>query len=248
MLNGGAKAGVACFQVDFHSGLSAADELRPLSAGFNATTPPTGPPLTTSDIVFNPSSSALFATVKGNAGATPTPGYIYAWPVDKHEKVSKIPVISSPPTLIMDFSIDFLGSDNSALLTDPSFGGSIISISFDLKVTDEHHTTITNQGAACWGAYSARFDSAYVVDSGHPNITILDPSSGAIKGVIQYENSAKGGFDTAIDRDWMYVLTGDSGVVVIELGNDGGKQVQHFELTGQGPQGNWQGMAVWPQH
>lgn len=242
VLNGGAKAGVACFDVNSSRGLKPRGSLRPL-AGLKQHTPPTGPPGTGSEIAFNPSGTAILVTIKGSP---PSPGYIYAFPVSSSGDVSATPVVSQISDLILDFSINFLGSNNRAMITDPTFGASIVDIGSDLKITETKHTVIPNQGAACWGVYSKRYDAAYVIDSGHPNITLLDPGSGAIKGVITYEAAAKGGFDTTLDREWMYVLTGDSSVVVVHLSGDGGKQVQKFSLAKYGPVDHWQGMAVWP--
>ena len=161
------------------------------------------------------------------------------------------PVIPSPPTHPMDFSIDFLGCDTNALITGPAFGASIVSIEYpSLKITEKHHIVVPSENAACWGAYAPRFDSAYIIDSGDTNISVVDPASGATKGVVQYESKAKGGFDTAIDRTWMYVLTGDSSVVVIDLaGSNHGKesvQKQHSPLAKEGVAGHWQGMAIYP--
>ena len=198
VVNGGAKAGVSCFHADHAKGLTPLGGLRPFPQGLQQTTPPTGPPLTTSDIAFNPSSTAMFVTIKGDAMATPpTQGYVYAWSV-KAGAISIKPVISRPPRLLMDFSIDFLGSDNRALITDPAFGASIVSIAYpSLKITEIKHIVIPNQGAACWGAYAPRFNSAYIIDAANPNITVIDPISGNIKGAIQYGAEAMGGFDTA---------------------------------------------------
>ena len=151
----------------------------------------------------------------------------------------------------MDFSIDFLGWDTSALITDPAFGASIVSIAYpSLEVRQAHHVSVPNQAAICWGAYSRRFNSAYLIDAGNPNITSLDPVSGSIKGVIKYDPHVMGGFDTAIDRTSMYVPGADSSVVVIDLGGSNhGKesiQKQHFSLARQGVAGHWQGMAIYP--
>ena len=243
VLNGGAKAGVACFDVNSSKGLKPRGSLRPL-AGLKQHTPPTGPPGTGSEITFNPDGTAVLVTVKGTLPSSP--GYIYAFPVSSNGDVSATPIVSQISDLILDFSINFLGSNNRAMITDPTFGASFVSIGSDLKITETKHTVIPNQGAACWGVYSKRYDAAYVIDAGHPNITLLDPGTGAIKGVITYEAAAKGGFDTTVDREWMYVLTGDSSVVVLHLSGDGGKQVQKLSLGKYGPVDHWQGMAVWP--
>jgi len=251
VLNGGAESGVACFHADHAKGLTPLGGLRPFPVSLNQTTPPTGPPMTASDIVFNPSSTALFATIKGDAMATPPKsGYIYAWPVHDGE-VATEPVTNSLAALKMDFSIDFLGRDTSALITDPSFGASIVEVAYpSLEITELHHIVVPNQIAACWGAYAPRFDAAYIIDAGNTNITVVDPESGVMKGVIKLEMSAKGGFDTNIDRTWMYVLTGDSSVVVVDLeGSNPGKvaaQVQKYDLASEGVKGHWEGMAIYP--
>lgn len=88
----------------------------------------------------------------------------------------------------------------------------------------------------------------YVIDAAHPNVTALDPVSGAIKGAIQFQADALGGFDTIIGRQWMYVLSGANSVVVIDLEESGGTAVQQFDIAQEGPAGHWQGMAVYPAH
>ena len=252
VLNGGAIAGVACFHADHAEGLTPLGGLRPFPVGLNTTTPPVGPVNTASAIVFNPSSTALFVSIKADGmGTPPRSGYIYAWPVYDGE-VATEPVINHLNVLKVDFSINFLGYDTRALVTDASFGASIVEIAYpSLEITELHHIVVANQVAACWGAYAPRFDAAYIIDAGSPNITVVDPESGAIKATIELQRQGMGGFDdTAIDRTWMYVLGGDSSVVVVDLeGSNYGKvptQVQRYDLAGEGPTGGWQGMAIYP--
>ena len=250
VLNGGAVGGVTCFSADHAKGLTVLDQApRNVSKALHETTPPAGPPGTASDIVFNPSGTALFATIKGNPGPPAVPGFIYAWPVNLG-KVSTEAVINSLPDVILDFSMNFLGSDGRLIITDPSFGASIVNVSPKLTISEDKHVAIPNQGAACWSAYASRFNSAYVIDAGHPNITIVNPASGAIKGVINYNATAKGGFDTAIDRTFMYTLASTPSIVVINLmGSDSGKtptQLQLLDLSSLGSRQGWQGMAVYP--
>ena len=245
MVNGGAKNGVACFSVS-NAGLSPLGSLRPLK-NLQTKTPPTGPPNTASEIQFNPSSSAVFVITKGNM-APATSGYLYAFAVESNGRVSNNPVISSPSKLILDYSIEFLGSDSTALITDITFGASIVTISNTLEISESDHIVIPNEGAVCWAAYAPQFDAVYVDDSNHPNITILDPATGNTKGTIQYDSSAIGGFDMVVNRQWLYLLTSDSSVVVINIESNGGKQVQHYSLQGEGPSGQWQGIATYPAH
>ena len=253
VLNGGAKGGVACFHADHSQGLTPLGGLRPLP-GLHQTTPPS-PDFSTSDIVFNPSSTALFAMIKGDATGSPPkkPGYIYAWPV-QNGRVAATAVVNSIEAIKVQFSMDFLGCDDRALVTDASYGASIVEIAYpSLTISEKHHIVVPYQGAACWGAYAERFNAAYIIDSARPNITVVDPESGAQKAVITYDMSEKGGFDTAIDRTYMYVLTGDSShasVVVIDLeGSNHGEvssQVQKYSLAAEGVPTHWQGMAIYP--
>lgn len=68
VLNGGAVAGVTCFDVDATSGLSVSGSLRQLGRNvINETTPPTGPPGSAAQVFFDPESTGVFVTVKGNA-------------------------------------------------------------------------------------------------------------------------------------------------------------------------------------
>lgn len=246
VVNGGANNGVACFTVSIENGLSPVGGLRPLK-NLHTNTPPSGPPDSASEILFSPSSSALFVTIKGKPGPPAVPGYIYAFGVNNGQ-ISSDAIISSPSALILDYSINFLGSETSALITDPTFGASIVNIASDLTVMETHHTTIPNQGAVCWAAYSRHYGTVYVVDANRTNVTALDPVSGAIKGVIQFQADALGGFDTIIDRQWMYILSGANSVVVIDLEESGGTAVQQLGIAQEGPAGHWQGMAVYPAH
>ena len=245
VVNGGAKNGVACFSVSDQSGLSPVGSLHPLR-DLHTQTPPTGFPDTVSNIEFNPSSTAIFVATKGHTGPPALPGTIYAFRVGSNGIVSKDPILSKKSDLIWDFSIEFLGSDNSALVTDPTFGVSIVSITPGLELVEMHHTAIPFQAAACWSTYSPRFDAAYVMDAGAPNITIVNPHDGSIKGVIQFEKTNPlGGYDVATDRDWLYFLAHDSSIIVVNLEGNGGKETQRFSLGSEGKPNQWQGMAVY---
>ena len=162
---------MACFTVSAEKGLSQLGDLRTLKK-LHTKTPPSGPPDSASDILFNPSSSALVVTIKGNPGPPAVPGYIYAFAVNAG-LVSVDPIISSPSALVLDYGFSFLGSDTSAIITDPTFGASIVNIDSSLTVTETHHTTIPNQTAVCWSAYSRHYGTAYAIDVGRTNVTAL---------------------------------------------------------------------------
>ena len=162
---------MACFTVSAEKGLSQLGGLRPLEK-LHTKTPPSGPPDSASDILFNPSSSALFVTIKGHPGPPAVPGYIYAFAVNDG-LISGDPIISSPSALILDYGMSFLGSDTSAVITDATFGASIVNIGPNLTVTETHHTTIPNQSAVCWSAYSRHYGTVYVMDAARTIVTAL---------------------------------------------------------------------------
>jgi hypothetical protein len=244
-MNGGAIAGVTCFATDHAKGLTVLDKsTRPIALG--QTTPPFGPTGTTSDLFFNPSCTALFATVKGDP---PGLGTFYIWPV-YDGKVSETAKTQQIGDMLVIFGSAFEGSDSELLATDASYGASILYVSPSFELTETAHTVIPGQVAICWGTYSSRFNSAYIFDVGNTNITVLDPVTGAVKDKIIMDPTAKGAFDNAIDRTWLYVLGGDASIEVISLlGENHGitpTQVQKFDLNYFGSRKGWQGFAIYP--
>jgi hypothetical protein len=243
VLNGGAKAGVSCFSTDHAKGLTPLGGLRPII--LNQSTPPVGPPNTVSDLVFNPSQSALIATVKGDGT---DPGYIYAYPVDDGS-ISTKPTVSRPSELLIDFSVSFI-DDSKAIITDPSYGASLVDVSWDFQFTVQTKIVIPGEGAICWSVYSQRFDTVYIIDAGTTNITLVDPQSGATKGTVVLDAAHMGTFDSQIDREFLYMLRGAPAVTV--LSNNGlthwvlPKEVQTLDLSALGSRQGWQGMAIYP--
>lgn len=244
VLNGGVKAGVACFSADHAKGLTPLGGLRPLA--LNQTTPPVGPPNTVSDIVFNPSQTALIATVKGNGMG---PGYIYAYPILFGGFISPAPIVSRPSALLLDFSVSFI-DDHHAVITDPTYGAALVDVSWDLQFTVQTKIVVQGEGGICWSVYAPRFDTVFVIDAGTPNITLVDPASGAKKGGVVMDAANMGGFDSQVDRQYLYVLRGTPTVSVLDIGrlNCGPtmKEVQNFDLSALGPRMDFQGMAIYP--
>jgi hypothetical protein len=244
VINGGAVAGVTCFSTDHAKGLSPQGGLRPIALG--QTTPPVGPPGTVSDIVFNPSETALFVSIKG---APPTPGSIYVYPVvDGY--VSMTPVVSKPATLLVDFSLNFLGSDSKAIITDPAYGASLVDISNKYSVTVSKQIVVAGEKAICWATYSDRFNSIALLDGGTSNVTLVDPKSGDITGVAVLAAAGKGALDAKLDRTFMYILRGAPFVTVLsDMGLTHGKmptELQNFDLSSLGNRAGFQGMAIYP--
>jgi hypothetical protein len=244
VLNGGAKAGVSCFSTDHAKGLTPLGSLRPLA--LNQTTPPVGPPGTASDLVFNPSHTALIATVKGNGV---DPGYVYAYPVNHDGSISTHPVVSRPSELLLDFSVSFI-DDTHAVISDPAYGAALVDVSWDFKFSVQTKIVIPGEGASCWSVYAPRFDTVFVIDAGHPNITLVNPASGAKKVQVVMDAANMGGFDSQIDREYLYVLRGTPAISVLHTDspNQGviPKEVQTFDLSAYGPRMGFQGMAIYP--
>ncbi|MCJ1474536.1 hypothetical protein MMC13_003194 [Lambiella insularis] len=255
VLNGGPINGVTCFSTDHQEGLAVLDiEPRSMSPQLNQTTPPpVGASFTAQDLFFNPSSTALFAIVLGSNNTDPSvPATFFAWPVVEG-KVSTTPVVSVIRTLRAVFSGQFV-NDDTMIVTDFSFGAALVQVSSSLQIMEKEKTVIPAQLAACWTAYSPRFDSIYVSDAFTTNITVLDPASGAIKTQVPFDPSLGGADDSAIDRNWLYVLalgaSAGANVVVIDLqGSNSGKvptSIQTFYLGDIQVASQSLGMAVYP--
>ena len=197
VLNGGAIAGVTCFAVDPVKGLRPLDKApRSISQGIKQTTPPVGPFSTASDISFNPSSSALIASVKGTAATKPvTPGYIFAWSVSGG-KVSTDAVATSLPTVILDFSLSFLGNDFDLLVTDPAIGAHILSVSSTLKISDSLPINVTYQKAICWSHFDPQSETVFLIDAASSNITVVSAVDGSVVNTIDF--NGKGATDTTM--------------------------------------------------
>lgn len=241
VMNTGAMAGVQCYDVD-QNGLHPAGDFMPLPA--NETSQSTG---TASDIVFNPSSTALFVTVKGNGTV---PGFIAGYAVEGG-KVSSSVKISRPAEILVDFSLTFV-DDTHAVITDPTFGAAFIEICYPcLEVIVTKKVVIPGQAASCWGQYSQQNAAVYVFDGGVSNITTLDSVTGDIKYVIPAPVSNMGAFDAILAGDYLYVLEGVPGISVFSVGGAwGGSEiptlVQNLNLTSLGSRDLWQGMAAFP--
>ncbi|KAL8711828.1 MAG: hypothetical protein Q9220_003772 [cf. Caloplaca sp. 1 TL-2023] len=257
--NGGSLAGVACFSVSRYHGLTSLGPIHTIPQTQNAdpSPPPAGPQVLTADIVFNPSSTALFVTVRSNGK---NPGLLYAFAVDRYTgAISRSPVVTSLSDFVFLFSMNFLSSDTRMIITDPhlnSPGAGVLEIKYpSLKASVEKIITIPNQKASCWVAYSPQYSPfLYVIDAAQPNVTIVDPRNDEVSGVFDIPSGTpgNGGFDTKIDRKWLYVITDRAvapKVEVFKIGKQGTflRSVQSFDIfssVGQIP--DWMGLAIWP--
>ncbi|KAK4494197.1 hypothetical protein PRZ48_014495 [Zasmidium cellare] len=205
-LNAGDKPGVACFEVDQRRGLTPLPFF--LDIAEIAPSPPPGPLAIAADIRFNPSSTALFATVVGGGALS---GDLYSWPIH-FGKPSNKPVEITLEGITLPFSLNFLGSDSRLFVTNPhlnSDGAALLDIAPSGQVTRLQNTTIPGQVASCWASYAPAINNLFVIDAGRPVITIVDADSGSVTSQYNYTTPVPntGGQDTKVDRNFLYILT-----------------------------------------
>ncbi|XXH02956.1 hypothetical protein Hte_009346 [Hypoxylon texense] len=234
--NSGAKNNVQCYDVTA-AGLRPSGEPMPLP--LNQTTPPAGPPSTVSDILFNPSQSALIVTIKGSGTGA---GYIYAYPVS-HGKVQPSPRVSRPAALGLNFGLSFLGSDSKAIIADPGFGGAFVDFDCNLGASVSKVINITGNAATCWTQYSADLHTAYLLDAATTNIAVLDAASMEVKSTLASPAATAGKFDAAVGDEYLYTLDASDSISVYSLKES--TAVQTFNLTGFGNRQFYQGMAFY---
>ncbi|KAK4952151.1 hypothetical protein LTR10_010071 [Elasticomyces elasticus] len=248
VLNGGAKAGVSCFDVNTIHGLRSKGQFIKLDKSIiNEQTPPSGPPGSAAQILFNPDSTALFVTVKGSAAAPVKLGSLVAWPIHNGVVSHTRPVISQFQNVTMDFGFQFI-SRSAIFLSDPSYGASIVDVGPDHKGIERVHTVIPGQVAVCWTAADLALDTLYAIDAGLDSIHTLDARTGALKGSISITTPGDatdvGLFDSAVRNGIMYSLTHANGVSVVDLKQK--KQLQYLDLSSLGSRQGYMGMALWP--
>ncbi|KAJ6785088.1 hypothetical protein PWT90_03545 [Aphanocladium album] len=253
VLNGGKVAGIQCFNVD-DRGLHLTGSFIPID--LNQTSPPHGPTNTASDIVFNPSSTALFATIKGDGV---TAGHFVALPVVDGRVVPN-PRVSRPPGFEYQWSISFI-NDTTAAVSDPSIGAAFATVAYpSLDITFAKNLPVEKLpgSAVCWSQYSERFDALYFFDGYTGIIPVIDPKTGLNKynmtaPVPEHpDQHAQGGlYDSAVAGIYLYTLSGVSQIHVFSLlGSRGNGKIpsviQTKDLTSVGTRRGWQGMAAWP--
>jgi hypothetical protein len=250
VLNGGAVAGVACFSVDPYKGVKASGPLRKLSAKIiNETTPPSGPPGSAAQVLFNPDSSALFATVKGNPGSKPVQsGSFSAWPVVDGLVCEEDAIVTQDPNIILNFGFSFV-DESTIFLSDPSFGTAFLGTGGNLSLAEETHLIIPDQVAVCWTQYWQPSETLYAIDAGINQIHTINASTRTLETPIIVTGmgtsaNVSGVFDSAVNNGLMYSLLDTNGISVVDLVKK--EQVQYLDLEGFGQRQYYTGMATWP--
>ncbi|KAF4450372.1 hypothetical protein F53441_6496 [Fusarium austroafricanum] len=236
--NTGSKPGVQCFTFSDCDGFKPQGNLKPLPVT-GQTSPITGPPNTVSNILFNPSETALFVTIKGNGMDS---GFVYAYKIENGH-VDEEAIMSQPQNLPVAFGMSFV-SDDSAVISTPAYGAAFVSIAQDLTVSTTTNITIAKQMATCWTAASADRNSVYLLDAGVPDITSLNAETKTIGRTLQGYAAGKGNFDAIVGGSKLYVLQAAPAIAVFDLeDNSYGPKVT--DLSGLGNRATWIGMAVY---
>lgn len=209
----------------------------------NETTPPMGPPGSAAQVLFNPDSSAVFATIKGTTG----PGYMVVWPVENGDVSQSEPVVSEFDGITADFGFLFT-SETEIFLSDAGSGTALLTVGDGWKVTLKEHTVVPGQMATCWTEWEPALSTLYGIDAAVNKIYTMDQTTGKQTGTIMVDtpanNMTMGVFDSFIKNEMMYSLVGTNGMVVVDLKSE--KQVQYLDLSSFGNRQYYQGLAQWP--
>ncbi|KAF8520247.1 hypothetical protein BU17DRAFT_65589 [Hysterangium stoloniferum] len=221
VLNGGKVNGVNCFKQDPRLGLIQMSDTQ-RSLNLNQTTPPSGPPGTTSHIIFNEDGTQLLASVKG---VPPAGGFIASWAVDPTSGSLSAEFIKSgsPQGGGLPFSMTVIPGKDAILATDPGGGFDI----FNFKAGKQASSTavpITGQIATCWSSFSKATGNFYLTDIGTSQVTEVNVDNN-LNGTIvnQYpQGNASSTIDNDIadinGKDFLYVMApGKQSVMVLSL-------------------------------
>ena len=237
--NTGSRPGVQCFEAKPCGALKARGPLMPLPVA-NQTAPVTGPANTVSDILFNPSESALFVVLKGDGVAD---GQVYAYRVEDGEVVAGEPVVSRLPGVPVAFGTAFT-SDASAVVSSPGFGGAFVDVSPDLAVTVASAVAVEGQAAICWAAYSEALGSVYLLDGGSPAVTALDVAGKSIGRTLAGYEAGMGSFDAVVAGNMLYALQAAPAIAIFDLEKPGDAP-SVVDLAHLGERASWTGMAYY---
>ncbi|KAH7310570.1 hypothetical protein B0I35DRAFT_452990 [Stachybotrys elegans] len=236
--NTGSKPGVQCFRVSDCSSLQAVGGFKPLPV-LNQTTPLLGPANTVSQVLFNPSETALFVTIKGDGT---NDGFIFAYPVVDGQ-VQETPVQSRPAGVPVTFGFNFV-TDSLAVVATPAYGAAFVDIGADFTATVSTQVRVPGQRAVCWTAFAEATQSTYLLDAGVAALTTVDPQTRAIARTVPGIPTANGYFDGVVGGTKLYALQASSGITIFDIQNRSNGPFT-VDLTSFGNRASWIGMAVY---
>ena len=163
---------------------------------------------------FNPTSIALFATIRSNGAL---PGLLYAYSIFPSGQISVDPIVTPLPSVPLIFALNFLDNNPSNLfvlnLHQSSPGAAFLNIDYTrLKASVENIITISEQTTSCWAAYAPHFDAVYIIDAARPNVTTISTETGEVSGQTSFsENKVvkNDGSNARVDRKRRYILSDD---------------------------------------
>ena len=240
--NSGTRNSVACWKNDAALGLCPIGEPRPL--GLDLATPPLMTSATVSQISFDPDQLSVIVTSKGPAGSL-TPGNIYVIPVN-NGIVGQEVITSAIATIPAPFGFAFGPSNTSFLLSDPTFGGSVVNLNPPYLQTSELKHQKLSLNTSCWASYSPTTGMGYLTDAGLPQLGEMDMVTGELKDVFNTDDAFMGGFDTVIDGATAYFIAAVPSIGIFDVQQK--KTIQNLDLTnatGVDDRQWWQGMAMW---
>ena len=251
VLSGGNVTGIRCFTYN-SSGLYAVSTFdRNLTGFLSQSVPPSGPPLTWSEILFSADNLALIVSVKG-FNAT-VPGYLLLFPLSNNgATLASSPMQQTPTSAVFPFSMTLVGT-NGLLVTDPGANG-VLTMNYastNGMISNSVFTPINASlaGALCWSTYSPTIGNYYVIATRTSTIVELNlnlSSTTSPVQIVQYYQlpNNPGALDAAIvtlaGMDYLYVIGTTVQVIsVYKLGGPG-NAVANGTVTVQ--QGNTTGM------
>ncbi|KAH8918859.1 hypothetical protein BT69DRAFT_1353571 [Atractiella rhizophila] len=233
-LNGGAKAGVACFLVSSVKGMRACPSTSFRSLDLNQTTPPAGPAKTASHILFSEDGTQVIAMIKG---APDAPGHLAVWDVDAKGTLSeKFTAVPPPAGGALPFGSSLIPGTNALIATDPAVGFTVI----DLKdQTKSSAIKVDGQGAVCWIQRSKATGNFYMTDIATSLVTEVNVDKNLNATIVkQYpQGDGFGTIDNKIvslsGKDFMFVNGANATTInVMSLDAPGqAKIIQQFDMS-----------------
>jgi hypothetical protein len=227
VLNGGAVAGVNCFSVSNTTGLTAIPGTRrPLD--LKQSTPPKGPPVTASHLLFNEAEDKLMASVKGNGDATQ--GFLAVWNIDKNATLSeKFAKITSSDKGSLPFGMALVPGKNAAVVADPAVGFNVLDLS-NIKDGDNlpgksSVTKVEGQVATCWVVRSEKTSNFYLTGVVTAKITEVNIDNDLKPKVVKVCNSMHPTHCAPLMSDvQQYNQTEKSGIIDLDVAKVGDKE------------------------
>ncbi|KAJ7625924.1 hypothetical protein FB45DRAFT_73454 [Roridomyces roridus] len=229
VVNGGKVNGVSCYNFDARKGLTPIkNSIR--SLGLNQTTPATGPPNTTSHIIFSADEKQLIVSVKA--------AKLVVWDVNADGSLSKNFINLGGG--VTPFGLTYIPGRDALFVADPGVGYDI----FDLAAADPANAGVSvavpGQLANCWSVYSRQSGNFYLLDPALSRLTEVSVCGSSLNSttVQTYNLGTDGPLDSTVatvgKNDFIYTLAANaSSITVLSVNGPGMAQVsQRLDIAG----------------